>query len=310
MLSLSLADRNTLAGDADQAISDALDGTTTGWKPYAPRNEPEAVAAITSVALPAAARAWSSTLGPLGYKLEITGVFCHQTPQVTFPKVDGRQGRCELADLLIVVDEHVGGAPIDRRAVLVQSKIAGHPTKTLSGGDLVQLDLYQNWPKFDFLNKAAYAAFARDFRSSRAPGAVSEGRDYGAIDLLPAAVGWEAIDATNPLVIGGGHSLGQAIADMVVGAHGRETHPNGSDDWSLTIDELLKVTYGTVAGGYPGLPSRGVTTPTFMAFGPTWSTAAFNLGGLDQAPPGEAGAGFGDEDGPGSLIHIRIGRYD
>src|SRR4051812_16561012 len=89
MLNLTQTQRSQLATSADNAGSDALDGTLTGWRAKAPRNEPDAVTAVVSAGMPATAPGWTSVLNPLGYTVQLIGVFCHQTPKVDFLNAAG-----------------------------------------------------------------------------------------------------------------------------------------------------------------------------------------------------------------------------
>ena len=130
MLSLNSGQRQAMASVADSSISDGLDGTLLGWKSGATKTEPDAVAVLVTVGLPSAAIGWTSTLRPLGYNVHIVGVFCHGTPYVQFSNPRGvQQPPCEVGDILIVVDAGATSAPPDRRAFLVQAKLAVHPQK-------------------------------------------------------------------------------------------------------------------------------------------------------------------------------------
>jgi hypothetical protein len=102
------------------------------------------------------AKAWRRILATRGLTVGLTGVFCHAAPMVTFKDSRKQLRRCELADLLIVVDVN-GHGPLIRRAALVQAKMArARERVSLSGrSSRVQLDLYQNWHRFDF-EEAAY----------------------------------------------------------------------------------------------------------------------------------------------------------
>jgi hypothetical protein len=300
ILSLTIAERQALARAADQAVSDALDGSVTGWKTKAPGSEPDAVAAVVSAGMPLAAIGWSPTLLKHHYHVQIIGIFCHGTPYVKFDDAHGApQPSCELADLLIVMDEGLAKPALDRRALLVQAKIAGHPSKRLSGSDLIQLDLYQRHPDFQFA-RGPYPRGTRNIRGK--PGAVADGFSYGMIDLLPGIVGWEQMPPANLLIMGSGQTLGTVMADMAAGLAGRETIPGGSDDWSDTIEELLSTTFAAVASGSYGSPKRGVTTLAFL----NKSAGAAGLGFISQPPDDEERERFEREPGPLSLVYVRL----
>jgi hypothetical protein len=285
MLSLSSAQRQALATAADRSISDALDGSVAGWKPTAPADEAEAVAAVVSLGLPAAAAGWRATLRPLGYHAQITGVFCPTTPKVRFDDIHGQpQPACELADLLIIVEDGATQAPPDRRALLVSAKRTRQPTRALSGPDLVQLDLYQRSPDFSFHN-GPYPRNSRDIRQP--PGDPADSFAYGLVDLLPGTVGWEQLPPADPLLTGSGRSLGTTLAEMATGQAGRPAIPIGRDDWSSTVDELLRTTLSTVAGRHPGAPPHGFTPLAFPS-----PAGGGDMGFVLQPPPGGGDPSF------------------
>lgn len=299
MLNLTKAERSQLATAADNAVSDALDGTVTGWRSKAPTNEPDAVAAVVSVGMPATAPGWTSVLSPLGYTVQFIGVFCHQTPKVDFLDAAGAAQNCELADLLIVVDNDGKPANVtDRRALLVQAKMAHRPALALNGRDRIQFDLLSRWPQFKF-SAHHYPKNWRDIGGPGTPPGLFDSASYGAIDLLPSTVAWQQLDVSN-LSMGSGRSFGETLAAMAAGLEGRDATPGGSDDWSSTVEELLSTTYKAIAGGYPGTPWRGVTTIAFAVPGTSIGLAILPPGGQ---PPGLRGE---RQDGPISVIHIRI----
>ena len=306
MLSLSSSTVRQLATAADQAISDALDGTLKGWKLSVPRSEPDAVAAVVSIGLPSAALRWRAALRPLGCQVKVTGVFTHQTPKVSYV---GGATPCELADLLVVIDD-INGVGTDRRALLIQAKIAHHPTLSLYGSDLVQLQLLQTWPDFQFIHQP-YPTNTRRIGAAGTPGLVGDSADYGLIDLLPTPVAWKQLDPANPMTPAHGVAFGETLADMIVGRAGRPATPGGADDWSDTVDELLRTTYAALAGGSYGGKQRGVSTLAFLSslddaalVGISPAGMAFVLG----EPPG--GGGSGDiaprDPGPISVVHVQL----
>ena len=85
---------------------------------------------------------------------------------VSFKGQSGRT-KCELADLLVVTDVRRNGVLV-RRAALIQAKMARAKDRvTLTGPSSVkQLDLYQNWYRFDFVDRS-YAMTRVNFRFGR-----------------------------------------------------------------------------------------------------------------------------------------------
>jgi hypothetical protein len=126
-------------------------------------------------------------------------VFCHQSPQVSFVDSTGAPQQCELADLLLVVDEVAGGAIRDRRAVFVQAKMfSWGGTISVPAAVKDQLELYESWPSFQFVY-GPYKAVPRNFAAAGQPGRSADSGRYGGINLPPTAPLWEHIvPSTNP----------------------------------------------------------------------------------------------------------------
>lgn len=296
--------QTSLASAATTEIDAALSGPGTspsGVAVAAPTSEPTAVASVLLVGVPAITASWKPLLAKHGLSVTMHGVFCHGTPQVAFTDSSGAPERCELADLLVVVDDSPAGVPIDRRAVLVQAKMAGPPGHiTVSAGkEAAQLDLMSNWPAFQFVS-SAYNTARRDFAAASQPGNSRESGQYGGIELSPPS--WlQAAPSTSPMSLGS--SLGALLSAMVFGSDGRETHivpapgPGsaglGADDWSATIAELLDTTFhqafGLVASVGSARPDRGIT--------------AFALYTDDGSGGGVSAFG---PDGGMSILHISI----
>jgi hypothetical protein len=278
----------------------------------APKNEPTAVAAVTWVAIPDVVARWRPVLRPLGFQIALHSVFCHQSPQVRFVDQNGKTQQCELADLLIVVDETASGAIQDRRAVFVQAKMfSSNGVISISAASRDQLELYEYWPSFNFVS-GPYKPVPRDFAGSGQPGSTNESGRYGGIDLPPTAPLWEQIvPSTNPAMQRGiGMELAEFVAGMVVGdaGIGREAQSSGNDDWSMTVDEILSVTAAQsvmlAASLGAGVPHpRGVTS---LARDIGYISAKRTLAGLFGDPPPDDGITFigrGPERGI-SFVHV------
>jgi hypothetical protein len=108
-----------------------------------PKGEVGAVAAILLCGVTAIAGQWSPLFKQHGYSAAFAGVFCHAAPQVEFTDSQGNTRPCELGDILFVIDEFdpFGAGLIDRRACLVQAKLASGTIAIASGGPWRQLDL-------------------------------------------------------------------------------------------------------------------------------------------------------------------------
>ena len=187
------------------------------------------------------AKQWSVLLGYYGYRIDFKSVFVHSKPWVV-----SSAGRCELADLLVVID-HIGPSvgPMDRRAVLIQAKLLkGGRIRLNKSNEQVQFDLLSQWPTFVFDDLALYDSRPRDFQQAHSPGSPVNSGEYGGIDLPPTPRTWIQELVSPPNCFGGTISLASLLANMTCGVdkHGRMAVPNGSDDWSFTVDELLDVT--------------------------------------------------------------------
>jgi len=302
MLDLSLANLRDLSSKANKVIEDVLVNGGARSKP--PRGEVSAVSSIVLDGFDGIANSWNPELIRDGYKIDLTAVFTHCRPWVT-----SSVGRCELADLLIVVDDRTSGQHIsDRRAVLVQAKRLSNKKPAIKGKrDEVQFDLMFGWPSFTF-EDPAYDKKARNFKSRHAPGDPSLSGEYGWIDLNSTPRHWVQYLTMNARTFTADQHLGQYIAHMVSGtdSYGREAKPGGLDDWSYTVDELLQITANRassdLAGAYRGQSHR-LGLITSLEF--------------DQ-PSQDGGGGTVGEDGeseiwsegPISVVHMTASRVD
>lgn len=227
-----------MSNDADTALQTVFSSLA------AARNEVDFIEAVVLSGVPGIAAAWRPILAGSGIALSIIGVFCHKTPLASFKT----SSRCELADLLIVVDDVTGGAVQDRRAVLVQAKLATSAGQVSigTGGPSVQLDLYEHWHLFTL--SSGYDPRSRDFGACTLPGATLDDGRYGIIDQFGASPLWTQVEpTTSPMKAAGEPALGTFMAHMTeIGSrsYGREALAGGTDDWSFTVDELLTVTAG------------------------------------------------------------------
>lgn len=248
MLAQSLS--SSLAAAADAAILGVL--RNGGARTPRPSGEVTAVRTMTLDGFDEIATRWSPILKSAGYSINLRSVFCHSRPHVTFapvphPKHPGGKTprRCELADLLIVID-HVD--PIqridDRRAVLVQAKLLKGGAIKPSGSEWVQHELLGWLPIFTFVD-AHYDTRSRDFGGSPVVGSLIHSAEYGGIDLKAKSPAWrhELTQTTAPW-FNSPIALATYLAEMATGSHGcgREAVRGGLDDWSFTVDELLNVT--------------------------------------------------------------------
>lgn len=203
---------------------------------------------MTWVGVPNIVASWRPLVSPLGLALSVHSVFVHGSPKVDFIDSSGSSAQCELADLLLVIDDLTGGKVQDRRAVLVQAKLFDASGGfSLSGTALDQLDLFEHWHWFDF-RSSSYGKKRRDFRLAGQPGHHYEFGRYGGIGGVakaPMPFEWEHIAPSSKPAMKrkAGSDFASFLAAMAVGhsGMGREAYPGGSDDWSATVEDLLRV---------------------------------------------------------------------
>ena len=126
-----------------------------------------------------------------------------------------------------------------------------------------QLDLYQNWYRFDFLD-SAYPMSRVNFRVGPRP---RWSGTFGAIDpRFDAQPRWtqHPADPTPSIISSHAPRLGRFIAEMADGTQprfGRLATPSLNTDWSKTVELLLTVTYKRAFGDQatlgPARPPRG-----------------------------------------------------
>ena len=296
----------SLATAADTAICNVLRVGAPGQN--SPTGEVGFVAAVVLGGVCDIANAWRPLLSPHGLSLKMSGVFCHQTPKATFTDNQGIVVSCELADLLVVVEEYRGGRLGRRWAALVQAKMAapgGGQTLT-QPGDLRQLDLMSRWPSFTLPKN--FAPSARDFATCTKAGTTLDCGRYGIIDGQPNPDWYQqAPAATMPA---GGDRLGSFLAHMVetgqVG-YGREATGLG-DDWSRTVDELMTQTYSQLfnyAAGFSGQKHRGRSAFAMAMSSPYYPIFPYFY--ADESPPSGGRLDEpGDDERPTGISVLRI----
>lgn len=305
MVPLNDQQGTTLATLADLIAQKVLAfGGSQTPKPF---DEPSAVETLTRDGFSEIAQAWDPFFTNLGYRVDLHAVFVHSRPQVRWTRRDGSTGRCELADLLIVVDHKGAGHDRDRRAVLVQSKLLKNGKIRLRNKEWVQFELLSEWPLFTFVTPG-YAPSSRDFRDETECDNASISGEYGGIDMKagPPVCVQEMVGPQRTTT--GRITFGELISGMVrgLGMTGREARVGGLDDWSATIDELLRVTAAlpiTIASAVPRGHSHSLGMLVAQAnYGmmPTLSAAARRP---DGAPPKFTEDGD-DPGGPISTVHL------
>ena len=299
-----------MAVSADTIIGDVLIKGSPGMR-SAPRTEVSLVAAVTLGAISKIATAWKPILALSKHSLEITGVFCHAAPQVQFRGLGATSHRCELADLLIVVDQFDQGA-IHRRATLVQAKMASKAKVAgLSGvSSIRQLFLYQNWPSFSFTD-SAYGINSYSLAST-----TEQSGSFGIIDRhfknnAKDPPVWTQHTATpTPDKVTCEPTLGRFVANMTIPTgFGRHANLGSKDEWSSVVDLLMQITYNKVLKDTASLgatsPPRGVTSAAYFLAKVSQAGGRQVPGGWQ--PPFDGFQTIEDPAGGGvSLLHLKL----
>ncbi len=233
---------DAMSAAADAMIHNALTCGTAGYPAPHP-GEVEAAHAVVLAGASQIATAWSPLLAPLKVQVRSWAALIHASPKVTFTDtVTGNPEDRELADVLVVIDHKRAGTVVDRRAELIQAKIAKpRGGLRLDASGKAQRNLYIHWPPFEM--SAGYAPGPRDLHDPRSHGNASDGCRFGGIDLKKS-LGWFQIVPATRMNINGAPELGPWISSMALGVAGRRAVAGGADTWSLLIDELLQRTSG------------------------------------------------------------------
>ena len=154
-----LANMSSLYSAFEHAIRIAIHDAHKSASPNKPQ-EPDMVAKLLLESVPYIANALRSVLAPSGITTTISSVFCHQRPMVEFIRGGGR---CELGDILFV-HQHRNNSGIARNnALLLQAKMCGKEKHIIAASnELVQLQLYQQWPQFKYYRTLGLSGFKRD----------------------------------------------------------------------------------------------------------------------------------------------------
>ncbi len=255
MLPSSLAPSLQMA--ADIAITKVFthDGIRKWTKK--PNDEVSAVGTMTLDGFDEISKAWSPILETHGLRIDLEAVFCHSRPRVTFDPVPHPEYKkllndprcCELADLLIVIDHVVDPSRNinDRRAVLVQAKKVGKDgVFKLKDKEWIQHELLGWLPPFTFQEKLprGYDSRRRNLKGASCVGSHLHTAEYGVIDFTSPQIWCHWLTDTVAPWFNREVSFAQYLAGMATGDSNfsRKAVIGGDDDWSFTVDELLRVT--------------------------------------------------------------------
>lgn len=227
-------------------------------KPY----EPDHVASFIINGLPKLTELWSEWLSEYGLSVQITGVFCHQYPQVEF-HMDGGTETVELADILIVRRHYSSGKIEKEVATLIQSKMSKDSTRNISPND-PQYFLYTNWPEFKFKQRL-YSNNKRNIgliEGQSKYSLICEDRRYPEDNpIWPDSCFWSIVDDLKPNMESD-CSFASFLEEIVAFERGREffSQKETGCEWTKTICELLDVTFNkNLKTRIFSAPNRGKT---------------------------------------------------
>jgi hypothetical protein len=139
--------------------------------------EPDFVASLVINGTGMLEAGWRHLLRP--YQVRVTGIYCHQTPKVSFSGMSHRS--CELGDLLWChVHTDRQGVSI-RNAMLCQVKRSSRQPYKILSKESDQMRLYSSWPEFAYVHSSSISGQKRHIR----PAAPRKGAQYLLIDDRP-----------------------------------------------------------------------------------------------------------------------------
>lgn len=261
--------------------------STAGWSyrrnPSLSVPEEDYVASLILVALPSIAKAWKPLFQQWNIKIQLTGVFCHQTPKASY-QFGSKKVSPELADLLIV-RKHTDLEHKSRQiAVLIQAKMSDNGEIKLVSND-PQLYLYNSWPSFTLLG---HSAPKEDFFLGQFPGqamyaGIKKGRapDPHNNDAWAGFCPWAMMPPKQRGWVE--DSLSFYLTRMLKFEVGRDFYDTSTTGchWSRLIEYLLEVTFSLP------LRTRDIRrTPDFKR----GKTISFNRTGFTLSSPGMSSA--------------------
>ncbi len=246
------------------------------------------------------------------FRVGITGVYCHQKPLADF----GSWPRPEIGDLLLLLKyQEKQSAPIFN-SLLFQAKTSIEESFTLGSGELHQLKLYEDWPKFTYARAGALDGQVRDIHPKRP----CAGAKYLLVDT--SFLGWHGHPWHFPFgcavpnrSITLTKEFSEEFIDFLTFDAGKliSDKTSISEDWSQMIWDLLEITESKCAKRKRSGLGKGFPRQTTSAM-----DACFYMAGND--PPdylkrinsGGDGGNYesdqiSDDDGGGvSVLFVQI----
>lgn len=180
------------------------------------------------------------------FSIGVTGVFCHQKPLADF----GSLPNPEIGDLLIVLEYREQGQRAIFNSLLLQAKSSKRSSFTIGTGDLHQLKLYEEWPKFKYKRAAMMNGQTRDIH----PKCPNSGGKFLLVD--PSYIRWADLPGHFPYgcaVPNRSIVLSREFADELIQFlmfnSGKVISDKNAitEDWSRMIWDLLEITKGKIA---------------------------------------------------------------
>lgn len=246
------------------------------------------------------------------FRVGITGVFCHQKPLADI----GSGSSPEIGDLLIVLKyQEARSAPIFN-SLLFQAKTSTSESFRLGKGELHQLKLYEQWPKFRYKRAGSLNGQERDIH----PKCPCAGAKYLLVDSsyiglhrypthfpFGCAIPSRSITLTK--------NFSEEFIDFLTLDAGKVISDKASvsEDWSKMIWDLLEITKHKLAkrkrsGLGKGFPRQ--TTSTMDAY---YSVVGEDPPDYLESFNGDGGDGntvsnqlFDDESGGVSVLFVQI----
>lgn len=91
--------------------------------------------------------------------IEATGAYIHQRPYVWFKNSAGRMRKCELGDVMVVVQDCRDGDDRINVSLLQLKRERGRIKSRLKENELNQLELYAKWPELSFPGKGTRPSY-------------------------------------------------------------------------------------------------------------------------------------------------------
>lgn len=226
-----LSDFELLSYELDAFLQMAANGTERKLLHNRRMQEPDYTAAIVTE-FPDLVRKYSRYVN-----WNVGACFAHQRPYVTYTNQAGKKVTCELADLLLVCHKNEDGQ--DRyNAALMQLKM-GHWIDDYhqihDQKELVQLELYEWWPKFVFKYRLMVTYDIM-------PKSVTPGAQYLFVNRREEPLFTHAVPS-QIMFNDADYSLGRFLVAFTQWQTGRPISPEkdqNQDDWSKAIWALIE----------------------------------------------------------------------